>query len=92
LPGLGARGPKESTSISKAVAHARKHRIRYPALFDTAETKVTDEFGEVFFPNLFLLDEHGVVVATWNSEGGKEEFLAKARAELRLVKPPNPKR
>src|SRR5215831_1214570 len=41
------------TSQAKAAAHVRKQRIEYPALFDTAAARVSTQFGEADFPNLF---------------------------------------
>jgi hypothetical protein len=82
--GYEGANPNE-TSESKAAAHVRKQRILYPALFDTAQTKVSAQFGDADFPNLFLLDGDGNVVATWNSEGGYEPFMAKARKYLGIA-------
>jgi peroxiredoxin len=79
--GYEGANPNE-TSESKAAAHVRKQQILYPALFDTAQTKVSTQFGDADFPNLFLLDGDGTVVASWNSEGGYEQFMAKARKYL----------
>ena len=66
------------TSQAKAAAHVRKQRIEYPALFDTAAARVSTQFGEADFPNLFLLDGDGKLVASWNSAGGYEKFMKKA--------------
>jgi hypothetical protein len=82
--GYEGANPNE-TSESKAAAHVRKQRILYPTLFDTAQTKVSTQFGDADFPNLFLLDGDGTVVASWNSEGGYEPFMAKARKYLGFV-------
>jgi peroxiredoxin len=82
--GYEGANPNE-TSESKAAAHVRKQRILYPALFDTGETRVSTQFGDADFPNLFLLDGDGRVVASWNSEGGYEQFMAKARKYLGIA-------
>jgi len=75
------REPERDLRIEGGRA-VRKQQILYPALFDTAQTKVSTQFGDADFPNLFLLDSDGTVVASWNSEGGYEQFMAKARKYL----------
>lgn len=67
LDGLDASDHIPEASASRYV---RSARVAYPALFDTAKTRVTARFGDEGFPNLFLLDESGKVVASWTSEGG----------------------
>lgn len=68
----------DQTSQAKAAAHVRKQRIEYPALFDTAAARVSTQFGDADFPNLFLLDGDGTLVASWNSAGGYEKFMKRA--------------
>jgi len=66
------------TSQAKAAAHVKKQKIQYPALFDTGSARVSTQFGDADFPNLFLLDPDGAVVASWSSEGGYEKFMKRA--------------
>jgi len=66
------------TSQAKAAAHVKRQEIRYPALFDTGTARVSTQFGDADFPNLFLLGPDGAVVASWNSEGGYEKFMKRA--------------
>ncbi len=66
------------TSQARAAAHVKKQKIQYPALFDTGTARVSTQFGDADFPNLFLLDPDGAVVASWNSEGGYEKFMKRA--------------
>ena len=75
--GYEGADPNE-TSQARAAAHVKKQKIRYPALFDTGAARVSTQFGDADFPNLFLLDPNGTVVATWNSEGGYEKFMKRA--------------
>jgi hypothetical protein len=67
------------TPEAAAKAYATKSRIRYPALFDTPARRLTAGFFDQSFPNFFLLNGDGTVVASWNSAGGYEQFLAKLR-------------
>ena len=66
------------TSQAKAAAHVKKQKIQYPAFFDTGTARVSTQFGDADFPNLFLLDPDGAVVASWSSEGGYEKFMKRA--------------
>jgi hypothetical protein len=80
--GYDGADPSDRTPQPKAAAHVKKQHILYPALFDTAEAHVSTQFGDADFPNLFLLGPDGAVVASWNSEGGYERFMSKARKYL----------
>jgi hypothetical protein len=85
--GYDGADPSDRTPQPKAAAHVKKQRILYPALFDTAQARVSTQFGDADFPNLFLLDPDGKLVASWNSEGGYEQFMAKARKYLGVPAP-----
>lgn len=75
------------TPQARAAAHVKKQKIEYPALFDTGAARVSTQFGDADFPNLFLLDPDGALVASWNSEGGYEKFMKRASDYLGVELP-----